>query len=127
MVQEEIKKAIFDIAKIVDVDPALAMAIAKIESGFGFQQKSKTGARGIFQMTSIAMKDLLLYMESHTDDIVDILVGLAFLKVLSTRWNKDEQRIAEKYCDPKDRDWYPAKALELAETYRREIIDKFCR
>ena len=126
MVQEEVKKKIFQISKLAEIDPALALAISDIESKHGLFQKSPTGARGIFQMTTIAMKDLLLAMESKSDDIIDIFCGIAFLRLLSTRWKDDEQKTIEKFCSPADRSWYVPKVLELADQYRREIIDKYC-
>jgi hypothetical protein len=126
MVQEEVKRAIFQVAKIVGIDPAVAMAVSEIESKHGMYQKSKTGARGIFQNTLISMKDLLLKMEESSDDIIDICVGICFLRLLFVR-HKDWMTALSKYCDPNDRDWYPAKALKLADEYRKEIIDKYCR
>ena len=50
------------------VDPSWAAAIAMTESSLGINQLSPTGARGVFQMTSIAMKDLL---QAHGVDAED--------------------------------------------------------
>ena len=75
------------------------------ESSLGLNQKSGTGARGVFQMTSIAMKDLLQEMEKQDSDIIDILCGIAFLYLLEKRWGTMEEA-TKHFCDPKDRDFY---------------------
>lgn len=125
MVQEEVKKATFEIARIVKVDPAICLAISEIESTHGLHLKSPTGALGIFQMTTIAMKDLHMSMVTPGLEINGILAGVGFWNVLKTR-HKDDEKAVAKYCDPKDRDWYIKKTLDLASEYRKEIIEKFC-
>lgn len=125
MVQEEVKKAIFEICRIVGVDPAIAMAVSHVESSHGAHLKSPTGALGVFQMTSMAMKDLHLEMATPGKEIIGVCAGICFLFLLIGR-HKDELTVLQKYCDPKDRPWYPAKVLGLAEKYRKEIIDKYC-
>lgn len=125
MVQEEVKETIYKIAKLVGVDPAIALAVSEVESSHGTHLRSPTGAKGVFQMTSIAMQDLLQVMATPGKEIIGICCGVCFLKLLKDR-HKDETQALRKYCDPNDRHWYPAKVLRLAEGYRREIIDKFC-
>jgi hypothetical protein len=103
--QVETKTKIELFARIFDLDPAWATAVAMTESSLGEHQLSPTGCRGVFQMSSIAMKDLLLSMSEIDDDLVDIVCGLAFLRLLLRRHNTLEQA-TKHFCDPKDRDFY---------------------
>jgi hypothetical protein len=93
------------LAHLFDLDPKWASAIAMAESSLGKFQKSRTNCRGVFQMSSIAMQDLLLSMEKSDDDLVDIVCGLAFLKLLMTRWKTLEEATLH-FCDPMDRGFY---------------------
>jgi len=104
------------IAKVLDVDPDWAAAVAMVESALGKYQLSKTGAKGVFQMTSIAMKDLLLEMQKADDDMGDILCGVLFLRLLLKRW-KTEEGATEHFCDPKDRGFY----LERVKKFKDEL------
>jgi len=104
--EQQANKAIIEqLAAIVGIDPKWAVAVAMTESSLGLHQKSPTGARGVFQMTSIAMKDLLLSMEARDDDMVDMLCGVAFLWLLYKRHGSIEEATM-KYCDPNDRHFY---------------------
>lgn len=103
--QIETKTKIELFARLLELDPGWALGVAMVESSLGEKQKSPTGARGVFQMTSIAMKDLLLTMDVVDDDWVDILCGLLFLRVLKKRWGSWEQAI-NHYCDPNDVSFY---------------------
>lgn len=95
------------------------VAVAMTESSLGVNQKSPTGAKGVFQMTSIAMKDLLLEMENKNDDVVDILCGTAFLYLLLKRWGTIEEATAH-YCDPKDRDFYVERVMNYIKLLTEE-------
>jgi len=103
--QLETKDTIKSFAKIFGIDPSWAVAVAMIESSLGINQKSPTNCRGVFQMSSIAMKDLLYEMENIDDDLVDIVCGIAFLRLLLKRW-KSIEKATEHYCDPLDKDFY---------------------
>lgn len=92
-------------AELLGVDPLWARAICFVESSDGKQQCSPTGAKGAFQLTSIAMKDLLQEMEKKNSDVVDVIVGVLFLYQLYNR-HKTIEKATEHYCDPKDRDFY---------------------
>ncbi len=99
------KEIIEQVAAIVGIDPAWALAVAMMESSLGLNQKSPTGCCGVFQMSSIAMKDLLQEMEKNDDEIIDILCGVAFLWLLYKRHGNIEAAML-RYCDPKDREFY---------------------
>lgn len=100
------------VCKLLGVDPVWALAIAQVESSMGKHQKSPTGARGVFQMTTIAMKDLLQEMEKIDDDMIDICCGVLFLRLLKHRWGS-EKAATFRYCDPKDRDFYVPSVFKL--------------
>lgn len=100
-------------ARLFGVDENWANAIAEVESSYGMFQKSPTGCRGVFQMSTIAMKDLLYSMEQIDDDLVDIVCGIAFLRLLKKRW-KTEEEATSHFCDPMDREWYVKKVMGLA-------------
>lgn len=100
-------------AKLAEIDPDIAVGLAMTESSLGKYQKSKTGAKGVFQLTSIAMKDLLQWMEKNDDDVVDILCGVAFLYLLTKRHGSEEKAL-EHYCDPNDRGFYMDRVKKFA-------------
>ena len=103
--QTEIKTKIEFFAGLFGIDPKWAVAVAMTESSLGEKQRSPTGCRGVFQMSTIAMKDLLISMEMIDDDLVDIVCGVAFLRLLLKRW-KTIDEATNHYCDPADRDFY---------------------
>ena len=108
--QIETKVRIEFFSKLFGIDPDWAIAIAMTESSLGLKQKSPTNCLGVFQMSTIAMKDLLLNMAQLDDDLVDIVCGVAFLRLLLKR-HKTIEKATEHYCDPNDRDTYVPKVL----------------
>ena len=110
--QKETVDKIRAIAPFFGLDPEWLMAVAMTESSLGTNQKSPTGCRGVFQMSSIAMKDLLQEMEKHDDDLIDIACGAAFLYLLKRRHGSVEEATA-RFCDPKDRDFYVKRVLSF--------------
>ena len=101
-------------AKLAEIDPDLAVGLAMTESSLGKAQESPTGAKGVFQMSTIAMKDLLQEMKKKDDDIIDILCGVAFLYLLTKRHGSTEAALSH-YCDPKDRSFYMDRVKKFAE------------
>jgi hypothetical protein len=85
--------------------------IAMTESSLGLNQKSPTGCKGVFQMSGIAMKDLLQEMEKADDDLIDIACGVAFLYLLYKRHSSIENATGH-FCDPADRDFYIKRVLD---------------
>lgn len=76
-----IKNMIIEEAQAQKVDPALALAVADQESAFNPKAKSQTGARGIFQMTSIACKQVgIPFDEKLYDPAHNIKYGIKYLK-----------------------------------------------
>ena len=114
--QTETKDKIESIAKLLGLDPSWAVAVAMVESSLGEHQRSPTGCRGVFQMSNIAMKDLLISMESNDDDMVDIMCGVLFLRLLLKRWRTWEGAISH-FCDPYDWTFY----LDRVNDYREQF------
>lgn len=113
--QWEVAELIREVARIAGIDKNWSVAHGMVESSLGVNRRSPTGAKGVFGMTSIAMKDLLQEMEN--DDTIAILCGVAFLKLLHDRHG--EYRDATlKYCDPKDRDFYWARVKDYWEKFK---------
>lgn len=101
------------VAKLANVDPDVAAGVAMTESALGDAQRSPTGAKGVFQLTSIAMKDLLQAMERKDDDVIDVLCGIAFLHLLTERHGGTEKALPH-YCDPNDRGFYMDRVMRYA-------------
>ena len=108
--QVDNKNKITAVAKVLGVDPVWAVSIAMVESSLGINQRSPTGCKGVFQMSSIAMKDLLQEMEKNDDDLIDIACGIAFLHLLLKRHKTIEGATAH-FCAPADRGFYVDKVL----------------
>ena len=119
--QLDIKAKIERIADAMGVDRNWALGIAMTESSLGLYQKSPTGCRGVFQMSSIAMKDLLLEMENINGDEIDIACGLAFLLLLRKRWGSIEEATS-RFCDPNDRHFYIDRAMKFKREFESESI-----
>ena len=114
--QLETKEKIIKIAEAIGLNPSWALAIAMTESSLGEKQKSPTGCRGVFQMSSIAMKDLLIEMEKADDDIIDIACGLAFLHLLLKR-HKSFDNATAHFCDPNDKWFYVERMKKFMKAF----------
>ncbi len=114
--REKVTAQIKALAMIYEVPAAWALAIAEQESNLGEYQLSKTGAKGVFQMTRIAMLDLLQEMVRRDDDLIDISCGILFLRLLLRRHGSIEEA-TPKFCDPKDRGFYVPAVLDKMKKY----------
>lgn len=103
-------------ATMLGIDPDWAAAVAMTESALGKHQLSKTGAKGVFQMTTIAMKDLLQEMQKSDDDLIDIACGILFLRLLLKRWKTIDEATAH-FCDPKDKGFY----IDRMKRFKKEL------
>jgi len=106
-----------EMAYFFKINPKWAVAVAMTESSLGLNQKSPTGCKGVFQMSSIAMKDLHQEMVKNDDDLIDIACGVAFLYLLAKRHGTIDAATA-KYCDPKDVGFY----VDRVKKYMEEIV-----
>jgi len=115
--QEAVLESVRSIAKVLGVSQEWASAIALTESSLGLKQKSPTGCRGVFQMSSVAMKDLLWEMENvQEDETIDICCGILYLKLLLKR-HLTVEKATGKYCDPNDREFYVPKVMRLMKEF----------
>lgn len=118
--QTEVKDKIVGIATAMGVDPMWAVSVAMVESSLGMHQKSPTGCKGVFQMSGIAMKDLLQEMEKADSERIDIACGLAFLYLLLKR-HKTIEAATAKFCDPNDRDFYVSRVINYMEVFKEDL------
>jgi hypothetical protein len=110
--QIETKVKIEFFSKLFGIDPTWAVAIASVESSLGLNQRSSTNCLGVFQMSSISMQDLLQSMPLIDDDLIDIVCGIAFLRLLLKRWGSIDEA-TNHFCDPLDRHSYLDKVKAL--------------
>lgn len=79
--KSKIKNKIIKEARSQGIDPALALGLAEQESSFNPKAKSRTGARGIYQMTSVACKEVgIPFDDKLYDPDYNIKYGLKYLK-----------------------------------------------
>jgi hypothetical protein len=129
--QIETKTRIELMARLLGVNPVWAVAIAMVESSLGLHQVSSTGCSGVFQMSGIAMKDLLQSMKDNDEDLVDIVCGVLFLRLLLKR-HKTIEKATETYCDPNDRHFYFEKVKGYMEVFdegngNRQSLERLAR
>ena len=110
--QTDTAEKIKAVSSILGIDPKWAVAVGMVESSLGENQKSPTGCRGVFQMSTIAMKDLLQEMEKRDDDMIDICCGILFLRLLLLRHGSIAAATG-KFCDPADRSFYVDRVLKF--------------
>lgn len=88
----QIKNKIIDEAKAQGVDPNLALAVADQESAFNPKATSQTGARGIFQMTTPACKQVGIPFDDKLYNAdYNIKYGIKYLK-----WCLDNTKTVEE-------------------------------
>ncbi len=118
--QQQTLAEIRRLAPVVGIDPAWSAAVAMTESSLGEKQLSPTGCRGVYQMSMIAMRDLWQTMQLQDDDMIDILCGLLFLRLLLRRHGSIEAATGH-FCDPNDRDFYVERVKQYMEVFRDPV------
>lgn len=103
--QIETKVKIEFFARLFGIDSKWAVAIAMVESSLGINQSSPTGCLGIFNMSTVAMRDLRKEMAKSDNDLIDIACGVGFLSLLLDRWKSIEEATAH-FCNPADKEFY---------------------
>ena len=86
--RQEIKQMVIDEALNSNVPPALALAVAKIESDFQSQALSHAGARGVMQiMPQTAMGEYGVHADELWNPRLNIQLGIDFLEHLYKQYN----------------------------------------
>ncbi|MFC1866714.1 lytic transglycosylase domain-containing protein [Thermodesulfobacteriota bacterium] len=86
----KIRKQLMMIAIELDLDPRLALSMAKVESGYNPESVSPKGAVGVLQiMPKYAWHDFRITREMLFDPKVNIRVGLLWMKSLLHRFDHD--------------------------------------
>jgi len=87
--QLAIQKLLVNEAYRQGVDPALALAIAKVESNFNANALSKAGAKGVMQIMPKTAETVFGIASSQLYDAkVNIHVGISFIKRLLKRYDQ---------------------------------------
>ena len=87
--KDEIKEFIVDEANRQGIEPALALAIAKVESDFDANALSHAGAKGVMQiMPATAEKVFGVSRYKLYDANINIVLGLRFIKQLLNTYNQ---------------------------------------
>ncbi len=88
--REDIRKQLRAQAIELDMEPRLALSMAKIESGFNPKLISPKGAIGVLQvMPRLAWHDFGVTREMLFDPQINIRVGLSWMKSLLNRFDQD--------------------------------------
>jgi len=89
--QEMVKTIVVEEARALGVDPALALAIAQVESDFNPNAVSHVGARGVMQIMPKTAKDEFGLNPSILFDArINIRTGITFIKQLKQRYGDIE-------------------------------------
>ncbi len=92
-----VKKLIVKHAKEMGIDPAIALSIAKIESGFCQSKKSRYGAVGVFQLMPNTAKKMGYNPYSIHDNIKG---GIAYYKKMYKMFGSMELALAAYNAGP---------------------------
>ncbi len=113
--ENDVKEAIVKHSLEMDVDPALALSIAKKESGFKHELKSSHGAVGVFQLLpSTANK--LGYNPYYLSD--NIKAGLTYYKMMYKMFGSTEVALAAYNAGPGNVKRHGGKIPPYSETKR---------
>jgi hypothetical protein len=84
-----IQKLLVSEANRQGIDPALALAIAEVESNFNPRALSKVGAKGVMQIMPATAENVFgVPAEQLYDEKINIHLGVTFIKQLLTRYNQ---------------------------------------
>jgi len=95
--EEMVKETIIKQSLEMNVDPALALSIAKKESGFKHELRSSHGAVGVFQLLPSTAKRLG-YNPYHLSD--NIKAGLTYYKMMYKMFGSTELALAAYNAGP---------------------------
>lgn len=114
--REEVHQVVLEVSRQYDIDPALILAVIKVESTFRPSVRSSKGAIGLMQVTPIAAREVLLNRNdfrltgtpTFEDPEENIRMGTHYLHLLLTRfhgnlwqsltaYNEGPTQVARKY------------------------------
>ena len=110
-----VKETIVKHSLEMDVDPALALSIAKKESGFKHELKSSHGAVGVFQLLPSTAKKMG-YNPYHLND--NIKAGLTYYKMMYKMFGSTERALAAYNAGPGNVKKYGGTIPPYSETKR---------
>ena len=113
--EDVIKETIVKHSLEMNVDPALALSIAKKESGFRHELKSSHGAVGVFQLLPSTAKRMG-YNPYYLSE--NIKAGLAYYKLMYKMFGTTELALAAYNAGPGNVKKYGGKVPPYAETKR---------
>ena len=94
---EDVKKNIIEQAKIIGVEPAVVLSIAKAESGFNQSARSLSGHIGVFQLSHATAKHMGLDPYKLDDNIKG---GILYYKNMLDKFGSRELAIAAYNSGP---------------------------
>ncbi len=113
--EDVIKETIVKHSLEMNVDPALALSIAKKESGFRHELRSSHGAVGVFQLLPSTAKRMG-YNPYYLSE--NIKAGLAYYKMMYKMFGTTELALAAYNAGPGNVKKYGGKVPPYAETKR---------
>ena len=112
-------------ARAIGVEPALALAVAHVESNFDPTAESPVGARGLMQVMPATVRgEYALHEDVLWDARLNARVGLHFLRRLLDYYD-DEEQFALSWYNGGSRVGPPERARVLPAT--RPYVDKVLR
>jgi len=113
--EDTVKETIVKHSIEMDIDPALALSIAKKESGYKHELKSSYGAVGVFQLLPSTAKRMG-YNPYHLSD--NVKAGLTYYKMMYKMFGSTELALAAYNAGPGNVKRYGGKIPPYGETKR---------
>lgn len=124
--EAEIKSMIVEEAKALEIDPALALAMAHVESHFDPSALSHKGARGIMQIMPATVEgEYGLHRDILWEPRLNIRIGLHFIGRLLKQYRQQEQ-FALSYYNGGSRvgRWPNVKIIPATRGYVQKVLAK---
>jgi soluble lytic murein transglycosylase-like protein len=98
---EAVAHAIIDVSKLHDIDPSLVLAVIHVESRYNAFAVSSVGAMGLMQILPSTGRELAarhginwIGPQTLFDPVVNVKLGVAYLKQLSDRYGSTSMALA---------------------------------